>query len=145
MRKRKDIRFTVNDSGCHICTSHYINHYGYPIIGVNRKIWVLSRYIYTEKIGPIPEGFVIRHSCDNRACINIEHLSIGSIADNNRDRKDRGRNANKKGENNPRAKINWEIVEEIRASPLSQNKLAKKYGLSQGAINFIKNNKTWVN
>jgi hypothetical protein len=38
-------------------------------------------------------GRVIRHTCDNPRCINPKHLLIGTRADNNRDRADRGRSA----------------------------------------------------
>lgn len=41
--------------------------------------------------GPIPDGLVVRHGCDRPRCINPEHLSIGTHADNAMDRVLRGR------------------------------------------------------
>lgn len=41
--------------------------------------------------GPVPEGKQVNHHCDNPKCYNVEHLYIGTQADNMRDRKERGR------------------------------------------------------
>lgn len=43
--------------------------------------------------GPIPAGLFVLHHCDNRACSNLEHLYLGTHADNMRDVRERGRAA----------------------------------------------------
>lgn len=45
--------------------------------------------------GPVPEGLVLMHSCDNRRCVRLDHLSVGSVNDNNRDMANKGRAARK--------------------------------------------------
>lgn len=60
------------------------------------------REIYKLLVGPIPEGLFVCHRCDNRRCINIEHLFVGTANDNNQDMISKGRawfSAKKENEN----------------------------------------------
>jgi hypothetical protein len=50
------------------------------------------RYSYQLFKGSIDEGLVVMHSCDNRKCVNPEHLSQGTSGDNLRDMTSKGRN-----------------------------------------------------
>lgn len=49
------------------------------------------RVVYEIFNGPIPEGHVIRHSCDNPLCCNPKHLSCGTQSDNEHDKYDHDR------------------------------------------------------
>ncbi len=37
---------------------------------------------YEDHVGPVPTGFVLRHTCENKRCCNPEHLIIGTQRDN---------------------------------------------------------------
>lgn len=53
-------------------------------VGAHRIAW-------EETFGPIPEGLCVLHRCDNRPCINPEHLFLGTKGDNIRDAIAKGR------------------------------------------------------
>lgn len=68
-----------------------IHTLGYGTISYKGRLWQAHRLAYTLAKSEIPDGLVVMHSCDNRKCINPDHLSLGTVADNNRDREEKGR------------------------------------------------------
>lgn len=82
-------------------------------------------------------GKVVRHSCDNPACINEDHLLIGTQADNMQDKVERGRQA--KADSLPQAKLTYEDAAVIRARYIgkggpSMRALAVEFGVSSNVI-----------
>lgn len=66
-------------------------HKGYGTLSLNNKTVRAHRAAYEVFVGPIPEGEVIMHLCDNRRCINPEHLRAGTFKDNFEDAMRKGR------------------------------------------------------
>jgi len=60
------------------------NVHGYGIIGIHGKNAYTHRVVYTEMVGPIPDGMEIDHLCRNRSCCNPEHLEAVTRAENAR-------------------------------------------------------------
>lgn len=78
------------DDGCHIWTG-YTDEDGYGVISANGKNQRAHRVSYVFSNGEIPEGLQIRHTCDNRPCVNPAHLLVGTTQDNTGDMMSRGR------------------------------------------------------
>lgn len=140
---KKEITYIVNEQGCHICTSHSFHKTGYPRIQINGVQKYLSNHIYEIYKGSISKGHVIRHTCDNKACINPEHLITGTHADNMRDVVERKLSNTPVGEKSGKNKITTKQALEIFNSTKSQNELAVIYGISQSVVGRIKLKKTW--
>jgi hypothetical protein len=139
----KEIKYQVTESGCHNCTSHASGEDGYPRIQFNNEYMGLHRYIYILHKGQIPEGKLIRHTCDNRKCINPEHLLIGTHSDNINDAKERNRLNPQRGIDNGNVKLTTEKAFAIFYSQESLNTLANKYKISRTQVSDIKNKKRW--
>ncbi len=65
--------------------------YGYGKIKVEGKTKRAHRVSWEEFNGQIPEGMCVLHNCDVPACVNPEHLFLGTQADNMRDMKQKSR------------------------------------------------------
>ena len=64
---------------------------GYGYVSVLGKSMKTHRAAWQIANGPIPEGLLICHKCDNPPCINPDHLFLGTYTDNNRDKAQKGR------------------------------------------------------
>ena len=142
-RKLKAIEYIVNNKGCFICISHFIGTHGYPRIFRNGHMQNLHRVLYEEKHGTLLPEIEVRHTCDERKCINMEHLIQGTQADNANDKKIRGRCNPPHGERAGNSKLTEEQVKEIRSASGSQTKIARKYGIAQSQVSNIKTGKQW--
>lgn len=115
------------------------------------KLELLHRVVYCESNNVTLEsiaGLSVRHSCDNPRCINPEHLLIGTHADNMRDRTERNRNPNVKGELNPKAQLNWDAVKDIRENYVPYKKgirqyFADKYNVGLHVISDVISKRSW--
>jgi len=142
---KKEIAWEEDENGCWICTSHTVNKYGYPRFRYKGKMKLVHRYMYERKYGEAPEDLLVCHKCDNRVCINLDHLFLGTNQDNMTDMCLKNRQNKIKGEKHYKSKLTEEQVREIRFSSkgIYQDDLAKKYNVSQSVIGYIINNKIW--
>ena len=122
------------------------NRDGYGVVFLQGFMKFSHRVSYELHKGEIPEGLLVRHSCDVRACVNPDHLLLGTHADNVRDRVLRDRTYRALGESHPSAKLTESDVREIRvkhASGETQTALGHEYGVSSRQIGYIVHRKKW--
>src|SRR4051794_35999147 len=78
------------NTGCWLWIG-YVGDDGYPAIATRFKPMRAHRAAWMVTHGPIQEGLVVCHKCDQPLCINPAHLFLGTPADNTRDMVAKGR------------------------------------------------------
>ena len=98
------------------------------------------RLSYEIHHGAVPKGKFVMHSCDTPHCVNPAHLSVGTHQDNMDDMMAKGRHGASGPKVGTGAKntLTKEQVMDIIVSPLSQDKVAKKYGIGQSTVSRIR-------
>lgn len=122
------------------------NASGYGIMGFSGKCVLAHRVSFEMHKGAIPDGLCVLHSCDNPSCVNPAHLSLGTQAENIRQRDERGRTGRTMGvlgEQHYGSKLTESAVRDIRSSSLSRYELADKYGVSHVTIGKVIRGESW--
>lgn len=100
---------------------------------------------YERANGPIPEGMVVCHHCDNRVCVNVEHLFVGTQADNMRDMTAKGRRV--RGATHGMSKVteaDIPAIRSLRASGVGLAEIADRFSVSITTVSRIALRRTWV-
>lgn len=138
---------------CWEWTSAICDGYGVLWMGRSNSAARAHRLSWEIHNGPIPEGLLVCHACDNRKCVRPSHLFLGTDKDNNQDMIQKGRwrggplkPSERKGSEINFAKLNEEKVFRIKRMILKgvpNFRIADWLFLSRGAIGLIKNGKNW--
>ena len=134
------------NTGCWLWTGA-LSSSGYGSVQMSGKIrsshvvaWVLTR-------GEVPAGKWVLHRCDVRACINPDHLFIGTPAENSADMVRKGRQSRTGGEDHAAARLTSAQVGEIRqlrqTTGLSYTSIGARFGVSASTVEHIVNGRTW--
>jgi hypothetical protein len=151
----------VKQPGCWRWNAHKMKK-GYGRVSVLGVKILAHRFSWMIHYGKIPNGMGVLHRCDNPECVRPDHLFIGTVMDNIRDRDRKGRQVTVGGKNHWSAKhpelvkrgskhhnsiLNECSVKEIRkiykSGKMSYEKIAIKFGTSKSNIHFIVSGMAW--
>ena len=137
-----------DENGCHLWTA-CVNEKGYGLFNYLGR--TVRAHRYAAGMVDWPPEIETRHLCPgepNVRCVNPEHLTFGTHADNMRDRNEAGRQARLKGVDHGMSKLTEEQVLEIRrryaAGGVKQQELGDEFGVAQALISFIVRRKLWA-
>lgn len=113
------------------------NHKGYGELSINSRWIKAHRYSWALVHGEIPARMQVCHRCDNRCCVNPDHLFVGTNGDNQVDAVRKGRN--------PIAQLNEQLVREIRTLAPTKTKaeIARTIGVSWSAVHRVITRECW--
>lgn len=132
---------------CWVWTGHLTLGYGYFRVDSTSAGKVRAhRFAFFLKHGVYPLNGL--HKCDNKACVNWDHLYDGTLKDNARDAKERGQLTRPKnpagGMRNGNSKLTDVEVQFIRENPvLSAVAIAKELGVTKKTVYNIRNGAFW--
>lgn len=128
----------------------YCSKTGYGQFGLGDRILKAHRVSYEITYGDVPPKSYVCHHCDNPSCVRPSHLFCGTQFDNMQDMASKHRGMLqqhpelRQGERHPLAKLTDEQVRQIRqSSGISQDKLAKQFGVSRRMIRRILSRLAW--
>ncbi len=117
---------------------------GYGSVWYRSRRWRAHRLAYRLAKGKIPDGLLVRHTCDNRLCCNPKHLLVGTCKDNTQDAIRRGRLA--RGSRGGRAILHESDIPEIRkmaSAGVSYARIAASKGVATSTISTIIYGRNW--
>jgi len=138
-------------SGCWLWTGARAN--GYGALRVNMAMMKAHRGAWVVWRGAIPEDRCVLHRCDTPACINPDHLFLGTHDDNAKDRNRKGRQSPHcpppmPGKQNPNALLTDADVRAIRAAPMRGRRQAEAlgnlYGISWSNVYRVRQGYAWI-
>lgn len=119
----------------------------YGCLEIDGVLTSAHRFSWEIHFGKIINNLNVLHKCDNTICVNPEHLFLGTISDNNKDRARKNRSWRPKGVLHPLSKLTENDIRNIRSiyknKNLSQRAIAKIFNVSQECIRKILKYITW--
>ncbi len=107
---------------------------GYGLASYQNKSQLTHRIVWIMAHGSVPAGKHVCHHCDNPSCVRIDHLFVGTHADNMRDMHNKGRSGN-------RRVLTEDQVREIRKigkrGRYSHGQIAVRFGVSRPLVQKV--------
>ncbi len=160
LKDRFELHVVRKDGGCWNWAGS-VTEKGYGRFSTPGQVLAAHRVAYEIYIRPIPDGLCVCHHCDNPACVNTDHLFLGTNGDNVQDsvlkmrRATGDKNASRlypervpRGEEHSYSKMTNEAVKQLRlryaTGGIPLRKLSTEYGIHINTARAIVNRKTWA-
>jgi len=125
------------------CTSD-----GYGRFKIGGRMYRAHRFIWERYHGPIPPGLLICHKCDNRACVRLNHLFLGTPQDNIADRDAKNRTARGEAHGRGPAKLHPYQIRKIKSlyktGRYTQAQLGNLFNVAQTTISNVVTQQSWA-
>lgn len=131
--KERLFKFSKQNGECLESTYKGTSQSGYALMKFEGSTRGAHRISWMIHYGDIPDGQCILHKCDNRLCIRIDHLFIGTSMDNSLDMREKGRN-NYWGARKYDEKVVDEAIK-MRKDGKTYREIGEKLGISIGIVN----------
>lgn len=128
------------ETGCLLWTGARFGGTGYGAVNRRGTVRSTHRLAWEAAYGDIPPGLLVQHTCDVRACIRPEHLTLGTPQSNVRDARRKGRLVTLRGEDSPRAKLSnadVDAIRALRAAGWTRRAVAEMYGTTRDYVTAI--------
>jgi hypothetical protein len=129
-------------TGCHQWTGGSRGGYGILYVYHTNSDWNVTHLVWIHAKRELPKGHLLRHTCDNPGCINLQHLLLGVDVDNKKDSIDRERHSF--GETHGPAKLTEAQVISLRADARTTAAIALTYGISDTEVSAIQLGQKWT-
>lgn len=140
IQERFEKNFTVTP-GCWLWQSLKTSK-GYGRLYCFGRMNLAHRISYQLYVEDVPDDLCVLHRCDTPGCVNPDHLFLGTAADNNQDKADKGRAP--RGETHPQAKFTNAQIRAIYTDSRPYPLIVAEYGISKPQISGIKSGKFWA-
>lgn len=109
--------------------------------------YLAHRFSWEMHNGPIPDGLLVCHRCDNPECVRPDHLFLGTHSDNAADRHTKRRDGDHRGTANGRARLTEADVHAIRTAWDAGDRvedIAERFDISEPTACQVGTRKTWA-
>ncbi len=121
------------------------NDSNYGEIRINNRNYKAHRLSYCIHYNEDPGEFLVCHECNNKLCVNPNHLFLGTDSDNLQHSFDTNVRSHQ-GSLHPKARLLDSNIQEIRdlQGTLSERKIARLFNVGRGTIRAVLSGKTWA-
>ena len=120
---------------------------GYGAFKISGIVWETHRLAWLLEHNRIPAGKYVCHTCDNRRCVRLEHLFLGTPKDNHADMVQKGRQVITRGEAVGNSILSASIVRQIRRIQHSMGWGSRRIGrvldISNDAVEAVLSGRSW--